>query len=252
MNGFDLHIITCQATAHRFQSLVESLAPIINHPLLIQCRLIASDDIGWVDEKVFSPLTWDLHVSQISHILALNIRDCNSIYKGSRPGLSDIIDKCKEIYFPERNLRGSEKSLLWKHYKSLASVTRYTLVVEDDARLEEDGLCNLESLLQIATCEDVYIDLGYMHGLDRRGSLVELANGMRYYRLNIAMTRTTTAFLISPKVAQSLAMSFWPCSLPADLHLQYLLFTQKIGGIWPVRKVFTGMSTTGSFQSSIQ
>jgi hypothetical protein len=252
MTHFDLHIITCRATAQRLQSLLVSLSPIINHPLLAQCRLIASNDIGWLDDNVFSSLAWDLHVNQISHILALNIRDCSKVYKGEKLGISAIMENCREMYFPMRNLRESEKSLLWKHYKSLDLVARPTLVLEDDAHLEEGGLCILEALLQETACEQIYIDLGYMNGLSKRGMLVESANGICFYRLNTAMTRTTTAFLVTPIAAQALSRSFWPCSLPADIHLQYLLFKQNISGIWPVSTVFTGMSTVGSLQSSIQ
>ena len=252
MNYFDLHIITCGATAQRLQSLLGSLSPTINHPLLMQCRLIASDDIGWLDEKVFSPLAWDLHIRQISHILALNIRDCIKIHNGRQIGLSNVIENCGEIYFPRRNLRKSEKSLLWKHYKSLDLVTRPTLILEDDAQLEEGGLCVLQDLLQITGSEEVHIDLGYMQGLSKRGRLVDFVDGVSFYRLNLAMTRTTTAFLVTPKVAQTLASSFWPCSLPADLHMQYLLVNHNISGIWPVSTVFTGMRTVGLLQSSIQ
>ena len=69
--------------------------------------------------------------------------------------------------------------------------------------------------------------------------------------MEIANTRRTCAAIYNKQVAEKLAKDYWPCALPADLHLQYLLKKNKIPGIWPKERLIEHTSDTDDLDTSI-
>lgn len=247
----DIHIITCRQTIERLPKLFQNLKPLLGHSSINIVRIIRKCDIGCFDPEQFSNGLWSQHLSYIRHILALNIRDSRAeLSRYSSINIIKALD-LSESLFQERNLRPSEMSLLLKHYHSLTFITSPTLVLEDDARLCIDNIEYLFGLERLCLEEEAYIDLGFYPGLDKRGKATNNIGGF-CYRSPVAMTRTTTAAIISPGLAVKLLQEFWPCALPADLHYQYLFAKLHINGIWPSCKVFTGASTEGEIPSVIQ
>ena len=252
MSDFDICIITCLNTAQRLPALVDKLQRLLSLAKPVTCRLILSYDIPNFDRTVFTESLWDRHIESIVHILAKNIQDISFVNSGTSPSLVSLLSSCSTTFFKARHLKQAEMSLLWKHYDSLCNVKRPTLVIEDDAHLRPGAEEYLLEVLHFLERNDMYIDLGSLNGLTKRGSPFRLGNHLSAYKHKIGMTRTTTAFALSSRVARILASSYWPCGLPADLHHQYLLQKYMIPGAWPALTLFDAMSTKGIFESSIQ
>lgn len=253
---YDLHIITCSSTYDRLPKLLSGLEPLFSFCKPQSTKLIISHDIGHFRQDVFNHYLWPSHIESISGVLALNIRD-SALTNSQNPfyqlPLSTILQSCSDLTcFPPRPLRLPEQSLLWKHFTSLGMVQNPTLVIEDDAILLPNTAQLLISYISCLHSNNYYIDFGSFPGLTKRGHPIELfPNNYAFYQ-KIANTRTTLAFAVNAYVASSLASKFWPCSLPADLHFQYLLNKSIQAGIWPSLPIFSGDSSDGSVPSSIQ
>ena len=70
---FNIHIISCLATAHRLPALIKTLQPIINSDFLGEMRIFCGGDIGYFDESKFSHQRWKEHINKIHTILCNNI-----------------------------------------------------------------------------------------------------------------------------------------------------------------------------------
>lgn len=248
--AFDVSIITCCATYYRLSRIFEGLLPLLNTGLVRDVRVILEHDISYMDFSVFHQESWVEHIDAIRDILALNIRDCGSF---DSLALTDLIDCVTDRFFPERGLRPSEMSLLWKHYHALKKVNDLPLLIlEDDAELLPESLGTLDHAARYSSEMNCFIDLGTMPGMESRGKYIE-EFGFSLYLQAVGCTRTTVAAIWPPEVAKKVTDSYWPASLPADLHHQYLLTRLGINGAWPRQQVFNHLSGTVSntYASSI-
>ena len=248
---FDLAIITCKSTYNRVAGLLRNLHSLTNTGTLRHIYIVLQSDVGFINDEVFDEIHWDDHISKIAPILALNIRECLGINHGS---LLSLIDHSSTIHFPSRLLKPSERSLVWKHYNALTKVSELPiLVLEDDAEFNEACLLDLCISARIALEKSLFVDLGIMPGMSSRGTRL-VQNQFSYSMQLIACTRTTVASMWPPLIAQKIVESYWPCSLPADLHHQYLLSKLRVPGIWPTQSIFNHLSmpSSGRYASSIQ
>jgi hypothetical protein len=219
--------------------------------LVDHVRIVLSGDPGFFDDSVFSAQHWNEHIDSIMPILALNIRDCRTLPQGN---LLSLMDKAHEIFFPPRALKLPEKSLVSKHFYALNNVRDLpTLILEDDAQLNEDLIDELVESVRLSKDLNCFVDLGSMPGMTSRGRQCRRINLSYTYQL-IGCTRTTVASVWPPRIARLASANYWPCSLPADLHHQYLLASHNIPGIWPHSSIFTHLSSpnSGVVVSSIQ
>jgi hypothetical protein len=249
----DIHIITCSGTSARLENLLIKLQPLSNLRIIDNIKLIARHDIGYICGNFVEAL-WSTHIQDIYPILAKNASDsflATNANEHSQESLCYLLGEDPDKLFPARKLRTSEKSLLCKHYESLRLANKTVLTLEDDAELISDTIEYLEELLRAAD-KLCYIDLGYYPGLTKRGRYVKINDCHAVYSTNVALTRTTLATIMSLETAKLLRNSYWPCSLPADLHMQRLLYSAGIEGSWSEIKVFRSLSTEGAVKSSIQ
>lgn len=246
MTEFDVKIITCAKTFGRLNETLPRLQSLLSQKGLKNASIVINKDIGQYDESTFEPQKWKEHIKRIYPILMLNI--LNASGGNIKPGRLTEMEP-NDLFHP-RELSQSEKSLCWKHFLCLSECNRTTLTMEDDGLLIKDKVDDLNNIIKIANGNDTYTDLGEFPGLTKRGKLIR-TYGLDYYVMDIACTRTTCAAIYNKKVANILAENYWPCALPADLHLQYLLQSHKIPGIWPLRKIFDHSSGLGIVNSSI-
>ena len=242
----DIIGITCAATYDRLQGFCGSLKPLVSANDIRGVRLVLNHDIPLHDESMFDETLWSSHLADISHILMLNIARSNRVSLDSL-----AFDTSR--FFPPRRLKAAEKSLLLKHYKALSIGTNMSLILEDDARFKNESN-DLDSLLEViryAETTESFLDFGEYPGLQSRGSQVFISNDIAVYQLPVACTRTTVAYALPIHVRRRMIECYWPCSLPADLHHQYLLNKLRIPGLWPVRSFFHHLSF-GEVSSSIQ
>lgn len=252
MSLFDVHIITCSATANRLPPLIASLQDLFNDQNVRKISLICSYDIDFIDESFFKADLWDSMIENIYPILLKNFHEVRKAVAPHSAHAKSFWELMQNDLFPHRSLRNAEKSLVLKHYTSLKQVTIPTLTIEDDAHIIADKIPILHDLVDYIQQNDCYVDLGYMEGLERRGSKIKMSNNCSGFYTPIGLTRTTCAYLVGPSTATKVIKSFWPCALPSDLHLQYLLFKERIAGIWPDEKLFQNLSNEGIVLSSIQ
>lgn len=245
---FDVHVITCLQTAPRLPETLRSMQQLINNKQIQQVKLFCKSDIGFYEEKYYTRVLWERQIKQIYPLLAKNIRDASSRKEGY---LLNLLDLGPSHVFPKRELSCAEKSLLAKHYESLRSVSRTTLVLEDDCHIRHGCEENIIKVMELCTSKNLYADLGNYEGLSKRGKHA-IYGGVEYYSCKIAMTRTTAAFVLNPYVANKLANGYWPCSLPADLHHQQLLLNGCIQGVWPKEQLTNHLSIEGKVKSLIQ
>ena len=245
---FDVHVITCLQTASRLPGILRSIQRLINNDQIKDIRLFCKSDIGFYSESNYTKQLWDYQIGKIYPLLAKNMQTISSRNIDYLLGLLKMVPS---QLFPSRKLKPAEKSLLAKHYQSLRSVVRTTLILEDDCHVREGCEELIVKCLDLCNSQDVYADLGCYEGLNGRGKL-DIYNDFEYYHCKIAMTRTTSAFILNPIVAKKLASCYWPCSLPADLHHQYLLLKENISGIWPRNVLTSHLSAEGKVKSCIQ
>lgn len=247
---FDLSIITCNQTYGRLPDLFKSLEKLIATKQIRDISIIANHDKNYFEENVFCSTLWEKHVSSISSILALNMRQFGSMASGR---FLSLLDTVQEKYFLPRMLRDTEKSLLWKHYAALRKISDLpTLILEDDAKLDSTQINFLLDSIQLASNYKYFVDLGEMNGLTRRGLIIS-RNEFTYSHQNYGCTRTTLATIWTPEIAQKFVANYWPCALPADCHHQFLLMKLKIVGVWPDGQIFEHLSAPGGiYSSSIQ
>ena len=245
----DIHVITCHATSSRLTLLLESFQELINHPCINQIKLICASDISFINEDLFSEGLWEEHISLIYPILARNIKVVNH---GNKDMLLELLGSNPDRLFPRRPLRPAEKSLLHKHFKSFELVSCPTLVIEDDAHLLPGKANAIIELAYICERKNMYIDLGYLPGFSK-GSFIRSGDlAGEYLETPIALTRTTTGYIVNKKISGRFISDYWKCSLPADLHHQLILSRTRTPGIWPRQQIIIGQSSSGRMASSIQ
>jgi len=245
----DIHIITCQRTATRLPNLLQSLQALLNMGEVQQVRLLCKGDIGYNNEVNYSSKLWSEHISSIYPILAKNIAEANG---RQYHRIATLLGQSPDVFFPTRGLRPEEKSLLSKHFESLSLVQRPTLVIEDDAFICPGKERELLAIANEYCHSGMYIDLGMIPGIKADNSYIDTHERVAVTPKPIALTRTTSAFIVDKIAALQLSAGYWPCALPADLHHQYLLFKYKIRGCWPKSIIMINLSTAGIVESSIQ
>jgi hypothetical protein len=243
---FDIHIITCQQTSHRLSELLTTLRPLLECPFIIDIRLMAKYDIGSFDESFFDDALWDSHIDPIFPILAKNICVSSGMPLSQ---ISKLLSIGHHAFFPPRPLRDAEKSLVSKHFHSLNSVTRTTLVLEDDILLDSSMLHLLYSSIEVCANENLYLDLGHLPHVSFDAAVIDQTC---IKRVPIALTRTNCAYVVSPAVAKTMVKSYFPCSLPADLHHQYIFLINNIAGGISQKRIFMQKSLMSLEPSSVQ
>ena len=245
----DIHIITCVASSERLPYFLESNQELLNSSNVDIVRLIASHDVGNCSDCLIDSSHWGMHLKHIYPLLARNIQHAN---QRDYHFLLNLLDKDAEEVFCPRDLRESEISLLSKHYHSMTHIDKPTLVLEDDALTLPSFLEYLPSLISLcSTLSPAYIDLGSLPN-QRLCHREKILFGSSYYHLPLALTRTTIAYIINKSASELISQHYWPCSLPADLHHQYLLHRLRISGYWPSIDTFRSLTSNGKFQSTVQ
>ena len=171
--------------------LLSNIKPLVERPECVLFNVIVKGDIGDFDDSTFAPNNWSLHLSQISHILSLNL-SCTNTKLTISQSLDSVLN-----FFPPRLLRPSEKSLVTKHYHALSDNNDVSLILEDDASfIDLESNCDdIISILQFSLERNYFIDFGFYSGLQKRGRL-EYHNHVPLYHHKIACTRTTVAFAL--------------------------------------------------------
>lgn len=248
---FDISIITCKSTYNRVENIFTSLLKLLETKEVRDIRIILEHDIEYMERAVFENKNWDQHIQTIREILAINIRDSKSL---GEKKLSDLLDYLIDQFFTARELRDAEMSLLWKHFHALKMARDLPmLILEDDAELNQNQIETLVEATKLSAEKNIFVDLGVMKGLCSRGKL-KISNGVSFYVQPIGCTRTTVAAIWPPDAAMKVSDNYWPCSLPADLHHQYLLSKLKLEGAWPAMSIFRHLSSGDCrvYKTSIQ
>jgi len=249
---FDIHIITCAKTYTRIPSLLKNLRPLYTNIGFNNLKIFVRGDVG--DSNLeFDERLWEEHISSIYYILAKNI---HIVHSGSSSDLSahrnaNLLKADERVIFPKRPLTNPEKSLINKHYNSLLQVSLPTVVLEDDSHMSSQNPSDILRFIQ-DFADTHFINLSSMKTLPYYGKVSKTPYGLPYLISPLGMTRTTAAYAVGPRVANSFISSFFPISLPADLHLQRLLCISRIPGVSLKDDLWINNSLEGLEQSSIQ
>lgn len=245
---FHLHIITCSCTCHRLPKVLDSYQRLIDDQYIESVKVFFRERRKGSFIEEFDAHLWQAHLHPIYPILVRNmtVSRSNKSYE-----LNKFLSQGSIRLFPARELKYAEMSLIIKHYDSLCAVSATTLVIEDDALLIPSKEDILLKCVQYVADTEHFCDLASVPFIPKWGSKRN-ANGLNYLYHNIGLTRTTSSFLIHPRLAAEIACNYWPCALPADLHHQRLFCIAKQAGIWPVDDVIVNASQSGLFDSSIQ
>lgn len=246
---FDIHIITCFKTYNRLPDLLDNIKPLFRRPEFGEMRLFVRGDVGDID-MLFSTEHWSPHIQEIYHILGHNISICSAAEHMRSSFLRELLARDDREVFPERQLRPSEMSLASKHYTSLKSVSRPTIVLEDDSLLPQQ--INTMVMLVEEYTNTHFINLACMKELPYSGKKCIADDGSEYLISRIGFTRTTAAYAIGPDIASKILSIYFPQALPIDLHLQYVLQKLKVPGISHESEFFINKSFEGLCTSSIQ
>jgi GR25 family glycosyltransferase involved in LPS biosynthesis len=154
----------------------------------------------------------------------------NALYRGQRfPEPSLITPEIISGYqwLAPRVLQPGELSVILKHFYSISVIASsncpYGLVVEDDVRLGSDSETAFSECCTAMDKKNFdYIDLAGGCGLMPTELEIEASESKRIIALANPRTRCTAAYLISKRLAKSIANNFFPLVFPIDWHLQYI------------------------------
>ena len=172
-------------------------------------------------------------------------------------GVTPAINSQRVNEIPEwarpRILKESEISLIYKHHTALLIASdnaEPTFILEDDALLESDTEIRLPLILEEFKSSKLdYLDLAGGCDLPLQVNEKTSKTGITY--LTIPRSRTTAAYLISPRAAQKLASSLFPVSLPLDWLFQATFLQKEFNVGWCTPELFRHGSQD-IYSSSIQ
>lgn len=255
MTELKICIITCEKCYARLPDILKGVRDLAEHTKA-DVHMILIDDLSDIDELIFRKELWKQHISSIEHILKFNLMS-ESRSKASYEASNYCNLQIDQIgSFKPRKLRISEASLVKKHYEALkiaAMSSTPTLILEDDALIVDP--VKLAALCTNITINGSYTDLCADYKLRSRGRSIRLIDSLgnlhSLYFHKTAQTRTTCSYVLGPKVAKQIVQSYWPCALPVDLHLQYLLLKHKVSGYWGTEILIEHLSKSGIVESMI-
>ena len=224
--------------------------------------MLKDNEIERAIGPAYDPKGWNGDIRMIYPILCNNIvssafgkqnQDRVRYREQSVVRLKELLAIDSHVIFPERALRHSEHSIVWRHYLSLKSYfdsedsKDFLLVLEDDVYPGVDAHKVYGLLLRAKDHgSDTYVDLADAYIPNR----AHCSRTETIYFTRVGITRTASAYGLSRGAVGRILERFWPYSLPYDLHLQYLLWTLKVPGITSNLLISAHGSKDGSHTSS--
>jgi len=157
-------------------------------------------------------------------------------------------------HIPFRDLKKSDISLIYKHWKILNLIAssneenEYYLVLEDDVILDNDFLNKCTSNLKSTPENWDLIFIG--SGCNLRIHPSYLREGQVAYLKGHPATKCTDSFFIKKKAASLIAATFLPYVLPIDFELNYQLYLHKMNVYWWEPPLVAQGSETGLYKST--
>ena len=215
--------------------------------------------------KEYCPGLWLKHLAFAAPLHINNIR--NSMKEFNPESIEEyVLDYANflaenpiNVILPERLLTLPEHSLLHKHFMALSIIANSSsdyIVMEDDAILSDCSFSGEVSLAvsSLSELSDGFLNLCFSSNQfspfrkqKKKGS----NNSMIVYNSK-AVTNTTCAYCITPKMAKFLISNFFPYSLPIDFHLQYLFYRYRVSGLSVTKPIFLNGSAIGTLKTTIQ
>ena len=197
--------------------------------------------------KSYAPSLWDDDIELGSEYFLSNL---NNSLKSKKDDIKN--------FFHQRFLSEAEHDIILKHFRCIYEASKnneISLIIEDDAIIF-DNRVNLfmEELININNSNLVMHDFcDYPSFLDSSiASSGEQTSSFCRIKLKKAILRTLCSYAISPDVAKTLIHNFTPYSLPADFHLQKLMFELNIQGTANIPGLVVNGSIANKFKSSIR
>ena len=255
----NIYIITCpgllreRLTKQINSFLHNELASITNH-VHIDFEEMGADSI--CSMPVYDPSAWNRDISEGWPFFHSNLLRSRRTYSALTAIVDTSIHSLKTI-FPPRELSRIEQEIMSRHLKAWLYASESaspTLILEDDIVIEKElSASDLDDVINIGIAENRFVDLcdsyipllfpDQIHRLSRCGAI-------SYLKLERAITRTLSAYVLTSALAQELVRNFSAYALPADMHLQIMLKRLGAKGISIFSDTFNHGSKTGNFGSS--
>lgn len=204
------------------------------------------DSLSSGDERYKqSFISWNNQLSIIKKVLIKNILNNKNNNSLKCKIFWHFVNLSNGLFLPNtfkfRKLSLSEISLTLKHYSALRKIEKLkapALIIEDDILERESSKILIEDSYKYCKQKFDYIDLGGGCNLPLLKNEKPILENNNFIDLKIPRSRTTAAYMITPKAAQKLANGIFPITMPLDWQYQYLFIKNKMRIGWSYPSAF--------------
>lgn len=220
------------------------------------------EEINIKDKKfIQNKVLWEKQLSVIKIIFIKNILENTKNKNFARKVYWQFFYIFNRFLTPKsfrfRSLSLAEISLTLKHYVALRKIENSNepgLIMEDDVILKPETKNLIKKSYWLCKNKFDFIDLGGGCDLPIFKEDLFVFDEKRFIKLKIPRSRTTAAYIISPKSASKLANGLFPIVMPVDWQYQFLFLKNnfKVAWTYPPAFIHGSIEFKDIFKSSIQ